>query len=300
MEDDIATDTPDREGGAKRPSNAPISSMTTFALTAVALTAFAGNSLLCRTALRPRLLDAATFTTIRLTSGALVLWLLAARAPSGRRGGSWGSAVALFVYAAAFSFAYLRIAAGTGALLLFGAVQVTMIGWGLVRGEHPSRAEWIGCAIAAAGLLALTLPGAEAPDPIGAALMAVAGLAWGVYSLRGRGAENPLATNADNFARSVPFALLASALTFSSRHATARGALLAAASGALASGVGYSVWYAAMRGLSAVRAAIVQLAVPVLAAAGGVALLGESVSARLAGAGAAIAAGVCIAVWGRR
>ncbi len=268
-------------------------------LCGAALVGFAANSLLCRAALGAQLIDAASFTAIRLGSGALVLAVLAWRAP---RAGSWASAGALFAYAAAFSFAYLRLTTATGALILFATVQATMIVWGVVRGERPRVLEWLGLAIAAAGLVTLTFPGLAAPDPLGAGLMAAAGLAWGIYSLRGRGAANPLTVTADNFARAVPFAaLLLLVIPLSDTgNVTPRGALLAAGSGAIASGIGYTLWYAALPHLPATRAAIVQLSVPVLAALGGVVVLGEVVSVRLAGATLAILGGVALALLARQ
>lgn len=274
------------------------------ALTAAALTGFAANSLLCRMALRPGEVDAATFTGLRLLSGAVVLALLArfgARGTGGPRGGSWASAAALFAYAAAFSYAYLRIPAGVGALLLFGAVQVTMLTAAVRAGERPRGLEAVGWLAAAAGLVALLWPGMTAPDPRGAALMAAAGVAWGVYSLRGRSASSPLAATADNFARSVPMAaalvlLALLALPTPSLRASPRGAALAVLSGALASGVGYSFWYAAVPALGATRAAVVQLLVPVLVAAAGVVLLGEAVTRRLAVSALAVLGGVALAI----
>jgi len=278
--------------------------MRTAALTAAALVGFAANSLLCRMALRPRLVDAATFTSIRIVAGALALLVLGRLAAPPRDavagGGSWGSAVALFAYAAAFSFAYLRIGAGVGALLLFGAVQATMLAWALSRGERLGWAEWAGLLAAVAGLVALVRPGLSAPDPAGAVLMIAAGIAWGAYSLRGRGATRPLAATASNFARAVPLAGALSIGLLGSAHADLRGALLAATSGALTSGVGYSLWYAALAGLTSTQAAVVQLSVPVLAAAGGVALLGEMLTPRLVACGGIILGGVALAVLGRR
>lgn len=216
------------------------------------------------------------------------------------RAGSWASGAALFAYAAAFSFAYLRLTTATGALILFGCVQVTMIGWGVARGERPTILAWLGFAVAVGGLVALTLPGLAAPDPLGAALMAVAGVAWGIYSLRGRGTRDPLAATADNFARALPAAaLLLLAIPLTGGELTVRGALLAAGSGAIASGLGYSLWYAALPGLAPTRAAILQLVVPVLAAGGGVVVLGEAVGARLVAASAAILGGVALAVLAR-
>ncbi len=263
--------------------------------------AFAANSLLCRAALRPGLVDAASFTSIRLASGALSLAVVARLVGrgSGEPSGSWLSAAALFGYAAFFSFAYLRLNAGVGALLLFGSVQATMIGWGLCAGERPRWAEWAGLAISLLGLVLLTRPGLTAPDPTGALLMALSGVAWGAYSLRGRENPNVVIANASHFARSVPMALAATLFTISRAHISARGLALAIASGALISGLGYAVWYLALRGLTAARAAIVQLAVPVLAAAGGVAFLGERVTPRLVAAGLLVLAGIALAVSAR-
>jgi drug/metabolite transporter (DMT)-like permease len=258
---------------------------------------FAANSLLCRAALLGGTIDAATFTTVRLVSGAATLALLSAAA--GRRiprGGSLAGALLLFTYAACFSYAYLRLAAGHGALLLFGAVQLTMIGWGLGRGERPRRREWGGWLVAVVGLVTLARPGLEAPDPAAAGLMAAAGVAWGAYSLSARGAGSPLHATAGNFLRAVPLAAILSLATLTSIRATPRGILLSALSGSLASGVGYALWYAALRQLTATRAALVQLAVPVVAAAGGVLLLGESISLRLVASGAAIVGGLGLAL----
>jgi drug/metabolite transporter (DMT)-like permease len=267
---------------------------------AAALAGFAANSLLCRTALRPGLIDAASFTAVRLGSGALALLVLAAPLARGGgppwRAGSWGSALALFAYAAAFSYSYLRIGAGTGALILFGCVQATMLVGGLRAGERLSRRSAFGLALALLGLVLLVLPGLSAPDPAGAALMAAAGVAWGVYSLRGRGAREPLRETAGNFARGVPLALALLLPALASAHATPRGLALAALSGALASGVGYSFWYAALPSLGALRAAVVQLSVPVLTAAGAAALLGEEVTARLIAASVVILGGVALAL----
>jgi drug/metabolite transporter (DMT)-like permease len=275
----------------------------TAGLTLTAMVAFAANSLLCRAALGGDLSDAASFTSLRLVGGAIVLVPLARfRGGSGPPGGSWASGAALFAYALGFSLAYLSIPAGIGALILFGAVQLTMLGAGLLAGERPTAREWLGLVLSFAGLVALTRPGLAQPDPLGAGLMLVAGVAWGVYSLRGRGAGDPLAANASNFARSVPLALLASGvgLAVASPHLTTEGALLALASGALASGLGYALWYAALRGLSATQGAIVQLSVPPLTALGGVSLLGEPLTARLVLASAMILGGIALAVLARR
>ena len=270
-----------------------------IAATAAALVGFAANSLLCRAALGAGSIDAASFTAIRIASGAAILFVLARGRVVGN--GSWSSSASLFGYAAAFSFAYLRLTTATGALILFACVQATMIGWGIVRGHRPTPLEWLGLAIAASGLVVLTLPGLAAPDPIGAALMAGAGICWGVYSLRGRGATRPLAATADNFVRALPLAaLLAATIPFAGGDVSTRGVLLAVGSGAIASGVGYSLWYLALPALAPARAAILQLTVPVLAATGGAVVLGEAVSVRLAGAAAAILGGVAIALASKR
>ncbi len=266
-------------------------------LAAGALVCFAANSLLCRAALGRGLADPGTFTAVRLASGAAALALLLGATRRVRpAGGSWGSALALFVYAAAFSLAYVRIGAGAGALVLFAAVQGTMVAFGLATGTRLARAQWLGMALATGGLAWLTLPGAGAPDARGSALMALAGLAWGIYSVRGRRATEPLATTADNFLRAAPLGVLFLLAQLGPARATPGGLALAAASGALASGGGYAIWYAALPALGAARAGTLQLAVPVLAAVGAVLLLGEPVTLRLAGAGAVILVGVGLAV----
>ena len=288
-------------GGAGSEGRGPLA---VFGLTAAAMVAFASNSLLCRAALGNHLCDPISFTTLRLAGGAVALSLVArARGASAPGAGpGWRSALALFAYAIGFSLAYLRIPAGTGALLLFAAVQVTMIGAGLGGGERPRPREWLGLALSLAGLVALTRPGLAQPDPLGAALMLGAGAAWGVYSLRGRGALDPLSANAVSFARGVPLALVASAAGWAlgEPRATPAGAVLALVSGAFASGLGYAIWYAALAGLSATRAAIVQLSVPPLAMAGGVLLLGESLAPRTLFASASILGGIALAVTTRR
>jgi drug/metabolite transporter (DMT)-like permease len=270
----------------------------------MAMLAFAANSLLCRAALAGGHADAAGFTTLRVATGALALGALArargSAAPPARV--AWGSALALFAYAIGFSLAYLRIPAGTGALLLFAAVQLTMIGAGLRGGERPRALEWAGLAVSLVGLVLLTRPGLSQPDPTGAALMLGAGAAWGVYSLRGRGAADAVAANASSFARAVPLALATSAAfgLLAATRLTPAGVLLAVASGAVTSGLGYAVWYAALRGLTATRAAIVQLSVPPLAALGGVLVLGEQVSLRLVLASVLILGGIALAIAGHR
>jgi drug/metabolite transporter (DMT)-like permease len=269
-------------------------------LTAAAMIAFAANSLLCRAALRDDLIDAASFTAIRLASGASILWVIAAARRDRGGEGSWWSAVALVAYAIAFSIAYREINAGAGALILFGAVQITMVTGGVIRGERPAPRQWIGIAVALGGLATINAPRIDAPAPLGAAMMAIAGVAWGIYSLRGRGVTRPLVATAGNFARSVPLAAaIAIAGVAIGAQATTSGVVLAVASGAIASGIGYSLWYAAVPSLGATRAAVVQLAVPVIAAIGGIALLGESPSITLVAGGAAIVGGLALTIRSR-
>ena len=268
-------------------------------LTALTLVAFAANSLLCRMALGGALIDPVSFTTLRLASGALALALLTLRR-RGARAGSWPSGLALFAYAIAFSLAYVSLPTGTGALILFGAVQITMIGAALWAGERLTPAQWGGGLAAMGGLVYLVLPGIAAPDPLGAALMASSGIAWGVYSVRGRGAASPVAMTAGNFVRAAPLALLASVTAIRAMHLEPRGVLLAVTSGVVTSGLGYVLWYRALRGLSTTQAALVQLTVPIIAAFAGVVLLSEVVSARLVLSSALVLGGVMVAVLGRR
>ena len=264
-------------------------------LTVLAMLAFAGNSLLCRVALVRTGIDAASFTSIRLLSGAIVLWLIVSvRRQTIATAGSWPSAFALFAYAACFSFAYVSLTAATGALLLFGAVQTTMIGFGLWKGERLQRRQVAGLVLAVGGLLGLLLPGLSAPPLAAAALMLGAGVAWGVYSLRGKGAADPTCTTAGNFVRAVPFAAALSVVMLGRLSLDGAGILLAVASGALASGVGYAIWYTALRGLNATSAATVQLSVPVIAAFGGIAFLGEAMTLRLLLTSMAILGGIAL------
>lgn len=270
-------------------------------LTSLALLAFAGNSLLCRLALRDTAIDPASFTAVRLLSGALVLWLLVRiRQPGGAGRGSVGSALALFVYAAGFSYAYRFLDTGIGALLLFGAVQATMIGHGLAHGERLRLRQLLGLVLALAGLTGLLLPGLSAPPPGGAVLMLLAGVAWGVYSLRGRGAGEPIRVSAGNFLLAVPLALLLCLLTLPQARIDPAGFGYALASGALTSGLGYALWYRALPLLTATSAATVQLSVPVLAALGGVLLLDESATLRLLLAALAILGGIALVILPRR
>jgi len=273
------------------------SSSHTAVLTGAALIAFAANSLLCRWALGQHHIDAASFSTVRVIAGAAtlsVILLARNRGAFPRLAPDWRSVAALCAYMLGFSFAYLSLSAGTGALILFGCVQLTMFIVSLRGGEAFSALSWGGLAIAFTGLIYLVSPGLSAPNPLGAVLMGAAGVAWGFYSLRGRGAKDPLVTTATNFVFSVPVVVGASIIAFTQMHLSQAGILLAVASGAIASGCGYVIWYAALRGLSGTRAAVVQLAVPVIAAIAGVAFLGEQVTTRLVIASVATLGGVAI------
>lgn len=281
------------------------------ALTSLAMLAFAGNSLLCRLALKHALIDAASFTAIRLFSGALVLLLFASlrvheRAvtvcvqPRGGLGGNWRSAIILFVYAATFSFAYTSLPTGAGALLLFGAVQLTMIMAAWRLGERLDFWQAAGLGLALSGLAAMLMPGLSAPPLAGALLMMVAGIAWGMYSLLGRDVTSPVAATAGNFLRAAPLSLALSLVLAAQIRLDTSGVLYAVLSGALTSGIGYVVWYAALRGLSATRAASVQLTVPVLAAFGGTFFLGERFTLRLLVSCVAVIGGIALVVFGAR
>ena len=259
--------------------------------------AFASNSLLCRLALTQTSIDPASFTFVRIFSGAVALWLIM----NMRRGtreveGSWSSAVALFIYAAAFSFAYLDLSAGTGALLLFGAVQATMILWGFRKGERLDAIQIVGFIVAVAGLVVLVFPGLTAPPLFGSILMIGAGVAWGIYSIRGKDTRDAIASTAGNFLCAVPFAAALSIILLSRARLDHIGIFYAAVSGAITSGLGYVIWYSALSGLKATSAATVQLSVPVLAAAGGILLLGEPMTLRYVIASIAVLGGIALVV----
>ena len=276
-----------REGGAAR----------TALLTVFAMLAFASNSLLCRVALRDTTIDAATFTSIRLASGALLLAiLLRARGRRPMAAGSWPMAAMLAAYAVCFSFAYRDLSAATGALLLFGAVQLTMTGYGLFSGERLRGLRLVGVLVAVAGLVWLLLPGLSAPPPFAAGLMLAAGLAWGVYSLLGRSAGDPTAATGGNFLRAVPFAAAISLAAAPQASSDPLGLFYAVVSGAVTSGLGYVLWYAALPALSATSAATIQLCVPAIAALGGVVLLAEPITARLLLASMAILGGIALTI----
>ena len=278
-----------------------MTSVKIFLLTALAMVAFAGNSLLCRQALKQTTIDAATFTFVRIVSGAVCLWIIVQlRKRSVVKAGSWPSALALFGYAALFSFAYLRLTAGTGALLLFGAVQATMIFWALRKGEQLRGLQVAGLLLAIAGLVTLVFPGLSAPPLSAAALMLGAGIAWGIYSLRGKGSGDPLRATAGNFLRAVPMAVLLSVVMLRSASLDRAGICYAVISGALASGVGYAIWYTALPALKASAAATVQLSVPVLAAAGGIAFLSEPITLRFVLASIAVLGGIALVIVERR
>ena len=296
--------------GAKRPASCginpsqskPLASATLIGQASATL-AFAANSVFCRLALGPAAIDARSFTLVRLMAGALTLAFICVACGKGGREQfrlDVVSALALFAYAAGFSIAYRELTAGTGALLLFGAVQVTMITLGLLRGERPSGAEWLGLAVALGGLGWLVSPGLASPPPFGATLMMLAGAAWGVYSLRGRKLGDPLQTTAANFLWAVPPGLVFFMVAKGTPFLSTPGLVWAVLSGALASGVGYAVWYATLPRLTATRAATLQLTVPVLAALGGVIFLGETISVRLVLAALLVLGGVALAILGRR
>ena len=259
--------------------------------------AFAGNSLLCRLALKQTSIDAASFTFIRIFSGATALWLIMKmRNAPWKEAGNWPSAVALFAYAAAFSFAYNSLSAGTGALLLFGAVQATMILWGLRKGERLHAIQIIGLVVALSGLVVFLFPGLSAPPLSGSILMLGAGVAWGVYSLRGKAEKNPAGATTGNFLRAVPLAAIVSVLVLPWVRLDRAGIGYAVISGAIASGLGYVIWYTALSGLKATSAATVQLSVPVLAATGGILLLGEPITFRYLVASIAVLGGIALVV----
>jgi drug/metabolite transporter (DMT)-like permease len=290
-----------------------------FILTLLAMIAFASNSLLCRAALKQTHIDAATFTFVRIFSGAVALWLMinvrrwlvidrtvsprpdsffqsSLRRTTSLVAGNWPAALALFTYAAAFSFAYLDLSAGTGALLLFGAVQATMILWGLHKGEQLDAIQIVGLVVAVTGLVILVFPGLSAPPLIGSILMLAAGVAWGIYSLRGKGEQNPASVTAGNFVRAVPFSAVVWIIFLPWTHVDFAGVTYAIISGAIASGLGYVIWYSALPGLKAASAATVQLSVPVLAATGGILLLGESITLRYVLASFAVLGGIALVV----
>ncbi len=277
--------------------------MKVFLYTTLALVAFAFNSILCRLALRGEEADAVGFTAVRLISGAVTLIVISyffSKSKRNFKSGSWPSAFFLFAYAICFSLAYLDLATGTGALVLFSSVQITMIIVSLVRGEGPGAMEWVGLVVAAGGLVYLLLPGIESPPLVAAALMAAAGIAWGFYTLRGKGSKDPIADTVGNFVRSVPMIAIVAVPFISQLHLSGRGLLLAVLSGAIASGIGYSFWYAALKYHTAFRAAVLQLPVPLLTAVGGIVFLSEVATLRLVVASVLILGGIALTIYGKR
>ncbi len=274
----------------------------TSIFTALALIAFAANSVLCRLALGEETIDAASFTVIRLLSGALVLLAILAfsndKEASASRG-SWSASLMLFVYAVAFSFAYISLDTGTGALILFGSVQITMILLSLVSGNRLHLSEWVGVIIAFTGFVYLVLPEVTSPSVMGFLLMIAAGIAWGMYTLKGRGSDHPLKDTAYNFLRTIPLVIILLVITIQDAHYSAAGVLLAVLSGGIASGIGYTIWYIALGGLSTTQAAVVQLSVPVIAAFGGVLFVSEAITARLTLSASMILGGILLVVLGR-
>ena len=282
----------------------------TFIFTAFALIAFASNSVLNRLALGGNLIDAGSYIGVRLVSGALTLWLingiykrdfsLIRTAFIGASLSRFLPAFYLFAYGVAFSFAYRSLSSGMGAFILFGTVQTTMLSMVILRGERPHISEWLGLIVALGGLVYLVLPGLSAPDPLGALLMIVAGVAWAFYTLKGRGVKDPLETTALNFILSVPMVLAVIVLTFRQMHCSTEGVTYAVVSGALTSGVGYAIWYTALTGLKTTQAALLQLLVPIIAAVGGIIFLSENITSRLIVAGVLIIMGVVLALLGKR
>ena len=278
--------------------------------TAFALVAFAANSVLNRLALGANAIDASSYIAIRLVSGAIVLALINGvnkkTAHSIEKAfvvptiAAFLPAFYLFLYGIAFSFAYRSLNSGTGAFILFGTVQITMLSTALVKGERPHLAEWLGLGVAIGGLIYLVLPGLSAPDPFGAFLMTIAGISWGFYTLKGRGVSDPIETTALNFIRSVPMILIVYVFTFRNAHFSTEGVLYALISGAVTSGVGYAIWYAALKGLTTTQAALLQLFVPIIAALGGIVFLSESLTMRLVFAGLLIISGVVVALFGKK
>jgi len=267
-------------------------------LTGIAMIAFAANSILCRMSLGNDLIDAASFTTIRLVSGALCLLAIVILREKRWRPGrpNWLSILSLYAYMACFSFAYQSLSAGTGALLLFGLVQLTMIAVAVIRGERLPASSWIGMALAVGGMVYLVMPGIEAPDPAYSALMALAGVSWGAYSLLGIGKSDPTTSTASNFLYAVPLAALGSIIESDNIFLSGQGALLAVVSGAIASGMGYAIWYRALKSIRASSAAVVQLSVPALATIGGVVFLAEPLTSRIVTATALTIGGIYIAL----
>ena len=278
----------------------------TILFTGLALIAFAANSVLCRLALGESAIDASTFTIVRLLAGAIVLTVIMSISKiksnsntNSSTKGSWPASIALFIYALTFSFAYVTLDTATGALILFGSVQIAMILMSIFSGNRLHISEWFGMAIAFTGFVYLILPGVTTPSVIGFLLMTVSGIAWGIYTLKGRGSKNPIMDTAFNFLRTMPFVIILAIVTFKYAHYSSEGILLAVLSGSIASGIGYMIWYSALSGLSVTQAAVLQLLVPVIAAVGGIIFFSESISFRLTVSSAMILGGILMVVLGR-
>ena len=278
----------------------------TILFTGLALIAFAANSVLCRLALGESAIDASTFTIVRLLAGAIVLTVIMSISKiksnsntNSSTKGSWPASIALFIYALTFSFAYVTLDTATGALILFGSVQITMILMSIFSGNRLHISEWFGMAIAFTGFVYLILPGVTTPSVIGFLLMTVSGIAWGIYTLKGRGSQNPIMDTAFNFLRTMPFVIILAVITIKYAHYSSEGILLAVLSGSIASGIGYMIWYSALSGLSVTQAAVLQLLVPVIAAVGGIIFVSESISFRLTVSSAMILGGILMVVLGR-
>ena len=278
----------------------------TILFTGLALIAFAANSVLCRLALGESAIDASTFTIVRLLAGAIVLTVIMSISKiksnsntNSSTKGSWPASIALFIYGLTFSFAYVTLDTATGALILFGSVQITMILMSIFSGNRLHISEWFGMAIAFTGFVYLILPGVTTPSVIGFLLMTVSGIAWGIYTLKGRGSKNPIMDTAFNFLRTMPFVIILAIVTFKYAHYSSEGILLAVLSGSIASGIGYMIWYSALSGLSVTQAAVLQLLVPVIAAVGGIIFVSESISFRLTVSSAMILGGILMVVLGR-
>lgn len=282
--------------------NSGISLQKTLLFTILALMAFAANSVLCRMALGANTIDASSFTSIRLLSGTLVLLAILKISNNEKNlpaTGSWFASIMLFLYAVTFSFAYITLDTGTGALILFGSVQITMILQSLISGNRLHITEWLGVSIAFAGFVYLVLPGVSTPSLTGFLLMTVAGIAWGVYTLKGRDSGKPLTDTTYNFLRTIPFVVVLTIATLHKAHYSPKGVVLAILSGAMASGIGYTIWYTALGGLSTIQAAVTQLSVPVIAAIGGVVFVAEVITLRLTVSALMTLGGLLLVLLGR-
>jgi drug/metabolite transporter (DMT)-like permease len=266
-------------------------------ITLLALFAFAANSLITRFALEKTTIDEASFIMFRVVSGALFLWLFLVIKKDKKilQNGTWFAAFSLFIYAVSFTYGYGLIAAGTGALLLFGSVQITMTIAGYREGDRLNVIQLLGFALALGGLVILMLPGISAPSFMGAFLMCISGVAWSIYTLQGRGVNNPAAATTGNFIKAAPMALLLWLIVYVSANdiinLASDGVIYALISGIVTSGIGYIIWYSVLPELKATQAAIIQLSVPLFVTLAGAILLNESITLRIVIASFAILAG---------